>query len=253
MGRLEGKKILVSGAASGLGRAGAVIFAKEGADVAVTDINVDGLNQLLTELKQYGGNYVAIAGDATIEADVNNVVDKALAALGRIDCLLQSAGVSDHFAPVANVSNEEWNRVISINLTSNLYWERKLIPIMIENGGGNIVNVSSVCGLTGGRAGAAYVASKWGLIGLTKNTARMYGRRGIRCNAICPGGVASTNFMTGITPDEEGWDIVKSGFGTSLKKGTEDQIANTMLFLASDESDGINGYAIAVDNGSTAF
>ena len=171
---------------------------------------------------------------------------------GKIDVLLNNAGILDNFTPLGEVSDELWDRVMNINLTAPMKLSRLVIPIMEKQENGNIINISSLGGLYGSRAGAAYTASKFALTGLTKNIAYMYAEKGIRCNAICPGGV-DTEIANDLQPSGFGMDRVMKGTANNIRSGSGKEIANIALFLASDDSSFINGDTIVADAGWSAY
>lgn len=250
--RLEGKVVLLTGASSGIGKSVALLFAKEGAKVVAVARRMEKLEELSKEAAQFSGEVVAFKGDISKDKDIENMVNYTLERHGRIDILMNNAGILDNFIPVDEVTDELWNKVIEINLTSPMKLARKVIPIMIKQEKGNIINTSSLGGLYGGRAGAAYTASKYGLTGLTKNIAYMYAPKGIRCNAISPGGV-DTEIMNNLQASEYGMERIMKGTANNPRSGSPEEIANIALFLASDESSFVNGDTIVADAGWTAY
>lgn len=250
--RLKEKIILLTGASSGIGKSVALLFAKEGAKVVAVARRMEKLEELSKEAADLSGEIVAFRGDISIDEDIDNMVDYTMERYGRIDVLMNNAGILDNFIPVDEVTDELWDKVIKVNLTSPMKLARKVIPIMIKQEKGNIINTSSLGGLYGGRAGAAYTASKHGLNGLTKNIAYMYAPKGIRCNAICPGGV-DTEIMDNLHASEYGMDRIMKGTANNPRSGSSEEIANIALFLASDESSFVNGDSIVADSGWTAY
>ena len=187
-GRLKDKVAIVTGAASGNGKAIAVLFANEGAKVILADINGIEVRKIADTLQQNQSDVISVEVDVTREDDVQRMINSALGRFGRIDILVNNAGVFDELLPAGEVSDEIWDRVISTNLTAPMRGIRAVIPVFEKQGGGVIVNTASIAGFTGARGGeAAYVASKHGLIGLTKNVAFNYKDKNIRCNAVAPG------------------------------------------------------------------
>lgn len=249
--RLEGKVAVITGAGSGMGRAMANLFSAEGAKIVAAEWNADTLGEVVAEVQSAGAEIVGVKGNVADRADAERIIDEAVGAFGRVDVLCNNAGVMDGFAGAADVTDEMWQRVIGINLTGPMYLTRKVLPIMLEQGGGSIVNTASVAGVGGGAAGAAYTASKHGMVGLTKNTAWQYGPKGVRCNAIAAGGV-ETNIMSSIDPSlmnqggAERCGLYASIIPAMLKS---EDIANLALFLASDEARMINGAIIPADAG----
>ena len=250
--RLEGKSAIVTGAGSGMGEAIAVLFAKEGAKVVVSDINGEAVNRVVEQIKANGGDAIGIVTNVALQADVDHVVEQTVQTYGKLDILVNNAGVMDNFVPAGDVTDESWDRVIAINLSGPFKTARAAIKVMEQQDrGGVIINNASVGGLFGCRGGAAYVSSKHGLIGLTKNLAGTYGVYGkIRANAIAPGGV-NTNINSTITaPHPLGLQAI-GGLGRA-PMGEATQIAQVALFLASDESNFVNGEVITADGGWTA-
>ena len=191
--RLKDKTALVTGAASGNGRAIATLFAQEGAKVVLADINKEGVEQVTADLQQKGCEVLSVVIDVTKESDIERMVSTAISAFGRLDILINNTGIFDMLVPVADTDDALWEKVLSINLTAPMRAIRYTIPIFKEQGGGVIVNTASIAGLTGARGGgAAYVASKHGLVGLTKHVAFCYKEWNIRCNAVAPGRVDTT-------------------------------------------------------------
>lgn len=251
MKTLENKSVVITGAGSGMGKAMALLFAAEGAKVVVSDIKQDRVDAVVKEINANGGTALGIVTNVSKEEDVKAMIEAAIKNYGSLDVMINNAGVMDDFNPVADVTNDLWNRVIGINLTGPFYACRLAIQQMLKQGKGVIINVSSVGGLGGSRAGAAYTASKHGLIGLTKNIAFMYGPKGIRCNSIAPGGV-NTNIMEGANPNKAGLDRISTGMASMPRMGEPKEIAEVALFLASDKASNVNGAILVADGGWTA-
>lgn len=255
MKRLSGKAAIVTGAGSGLGRAIAILFAKEGALVTATDIHQEGLDSLEKEVSAEGGKLIKVIGDVSAQNDVERIYGEAQKAFGTVDILVNNAGIMDHFDPVGDVEDELWNRVINVNLTGPMRMMREAVRIMLPKGAGSIVNISSIGGLEGARAGAAYTASKHALNGLTKNTGYMYSKLGLRCNAIAAGAM-ETSILAGfdfssLTPLIQQQIMAASANNPRASKPVE--VANLALFLASDEASFVNGAIIVADGGWTAY
>ncbi len=252
--RLQGKVAIVTGAGSGIGLATATRFAAEGASVVATDRNGERLAAAVAGITASGGQAVAAQGDISDRATAEGLTDLALETWGRLDVLVNNAGVMDYMQGVGEVTDDVWRRVLAINLDGPMFASRRAVRQMLEQGGGAIVNVASTAGISGAAAGAAYTASKHALVGLTRNTAWMYADRGIRCNAICPGGTA-TNIAESMPTDR--LDPVggarAAAYSALIPAFLEpDDIAALALFLASDESRHINGAIIPADAGWTA-
>ena len=252
--RLQGKVTIVTGAASGIGLATAALFAAEGASVVAADRNGERLDAAVAGITATGGQAVAAQGDISDQATAEGLIDLALSTWGRLDALVNNAGVMDYMQGVGELSDEVWRRVLAINLDGPMFTSRRAVRHMLEHGGGSIVNVASTAGISGAAAGAAYTASKHALVGLTRNTAWMYADRGIRCNAICPGGVA-TNIAETMPQDRlDPTGAARAGEYAALMPAFLEpiDIAEMALFLASDAARRVNGAIIPVDAGWTA-
>ncbi len=252
MKKLENKTAIVTGAASGMGKAIAQLFAQEGANVMVADLNQNEIDEVVNDILKNGGNAEGIICNVANESDVKKMVDTTLQKFTTLDILVNNAGIMDDFMPVDEVSNELWNRVMSVNINGPFYTCRLTVPIMLKQGSGVIINIASIGGLFGTRAGAAYSASKHALIGLTQNIGFMYAQKGIRCNAIAPGGV-NTNIGKNMKPHPFGYERCASGGVNMPRMGEPAEIAKTALFLSSTDSSFVNGAVVTADGGWTAY
>lgn len=255
MKKLENKVSIITGAGSGMGKAIALLFASEGSKVIAADINKERLDILEKEIKNNGGQVTTVIANVGKEDDVENMIRHAVSTYGTLDILVNNAGIMDHFAPAAEVDNQMWEKVMAVNLDGPFKAMRSALKIFLAKGSGNIINIASVGGLNGGRAGAAYTTSKHALIGLTKNTGYMYAKTGIRCNAIAPGAV-NTNIgdtidFGKITPLVN--DRIMPGMALNPRTGEPAEIAKAALFLASDDSSFVNAEVFVVDGGWTAY
>lgn len=253
--RLKDKVVVITGAGAGMGRAMAQLFAAEGAKIVAAEWNDKTLAEVVEAVKAAGGEITGMKVNVAVAAEAEAMIDKAVATYGRIDVLCNNAGVMDLNQGVAEMGDDIWQRVMSINLNGPMYASRKAIPIMIKQGGGSIVMTASIAGLGGGAAGAAYTTSKHALIGLTKQTAVRYGADHIRCNAIAAGAV-ETSIMASIDPtkmDPVGSQRLGPVYKTIPATLKAIDIANLALFLASDESKMINGAIIPADAGWRAI
>lgn len=252
--RLEGKVALITGASSGIGLAIARRFVAEGARVVAGDINAARLDSVVAEIAASGGEIIGVVGDVSQKEAAEALVQAALDHYGRLDVLCNNAGVMDYMAGVGNVSDDIWRRVFAVNVDGPMYTCRRAVQQMLEQGGGSIINVASTAGIHGGAAGAAYVSSKHAVVGLTRNTAWMYARLGIRCNAICPG-ATDTNIAESMPPDRlDMTGLARAGEFHALVPATltPDDIAGLALYFASDESRMINGAIVPADGGWAA-
>ncbi|MFF1573108.1 SDR family NAD(P)-dependent oxidoreductase [Leifsonia sp. NPDC058292] len=242
-GRFEGRTVIVTGAASGIGRATASRIAREGGRVIAVDISADKLNDLAASVA--GGSVVPVVGDITKQEDIDKIVAEAGE---RIDALANVAGVNDDFSPAHETSDAVWDRVIAINLTGGFKLTRAVLPAMLAAGTGSIVNIASEAGIRGNASGNAYTVSKHGVIGLTRSAAFMYGPQGIRVNAVAPGGVA-TGIPMPAHVSEDGSARLAPFQGMIPTLATAEQLAASITFLLSDDGVNINGAVLASDGG----
>jgi NAD(P)-dependent dehydrogenase (short-subunit alcohol dehydrogenase family) len=230
------------------------VLANEGASVVAGDWNAQRLDEVVASIQANGGAVVGAQGNIAEQATAKGLIELAINSYGRLDILCNNAGVMDYMQGVGELTDDIWRRVLSINLDGPMFASRRAIPHMIAQGGGSIINTASTAGISGAAAGAAYTASKHALVGLTRNTAWMYASKGIRCNAICPGGTATNiaETMPADRLDAEG--SARAGAYAALIPAFLDpgDIANLALFLASDESRHINGAIVPADAGWTA-
>lgn len=251
MKKLMNKTAVVTGAGSGIGKAIAELFAREGANVVVADLHPEHIDLVVKAITASGGKALGVVFDVSSETDVARLVEMTLKNFKTLDILVNNAGVMDDFMPVEKISDELWNKVMGVNLNGTFYTCRLAVPIMLNQSSGVIINIASVGGLFGTRAGAAYTASKHAVIGLTKNIGFMYAKNGIRCNAIAPGGV-NTNIGANMKPDSFGMERGMLGMATMPRMGEPEEIANAALFLASADASFVNAAVLTVDGGWTA-
>lgn len=242
---LEGKTALITGAARGIGKAIAMKFASEGANIAFTDLNIDEVGMATEhEISSLGVKCKGYASNAADFDDSHKVVDEVLKDFGRIDILINNAGITKD-GLIMRMSEQQWDAVINVNLKSAFNFIHAITPIMMRQRSGSIVNMSSVVGVSGNAGQANYSASKAGMIGLAKSTAKELGSRGIRVNAIAPGFIITE--MTGQLSEE-----VRNEWAKQIplrRGGTPEDVANVALFLASDMSSYVSGQVINVCGG----
>ncbi|KAJ5638383.1 short-chain dehydrogenase/reductase SDR [Penicillium lividum] len=252
---VAGKKVFITGAASGLGKAVSITFARLGASVALCDIDKKKTEATLASLPS-AGDSIAIQADISDENEVTKGFSQSVQHFGRIDALINCAGIMDRFAGAGETDYSTWKRVMGVNLSAPFYLSKLAINDFLRDDrgapkGGTIIHVSSLAALRNGFGGAAYVASKSGLIGLTKNTAALYSAHGVRCNAILPGHMATNfvNFMANEGPDENGWRVASHIAKADPGAIDLDKAGQLMAFLVSDAGQDINGALISVDRG----
>jgi len=246
---IKGKVVLITGAASGIGKAMVKAFLNEGCIVAALDSNA----KTLEEIDQWGEPHLkTFKCDISSEKELLSALEKITYDLGSIQVLINNAGILDDFVPVHKLSNLLWERVLRVNLYAAFFLCREILPEMVAKKNGIIINVSSVGGLHGGRAGASYTVSKFGLIGLSQNIAHTYAREGIRCNVIAPGAI-KTSIGNAMHPDELGFERSSLGFPLIPINGEPEEIASIALFLAKPDASFINGSVIVADAGWTAY
>lgn len=244
--RLKGKVAIVTGAAQGFGRAIALIFSREGARLVLADVKVDGVEDVAGELASGGAEVLAIRVDVSNEASVLNLKEEAIRRFGRVDVLVNNAGIYP-LSAAAEMAEEEWDRVIDTNLGGNFLCSRAVVPQMRSQKGGRIISVASSIAYKGAKGGSHYAASKAGIVGFIKALARELASDGITVNAICPG-IADTALPRGHRSDEEIYARAKE---IPLGRiGHPEDIARTVTFLASDAASYITGQALVVDGGS---
>jgi NAD(P)-dependent dehydrogenase (short-subunit alcohol dehydrogenase family) len=251
--RLFNKVALITGGNSGIGRATALLFAREGAKVAITGRDEKMGNEVKDEIKKATGTAIFIRSDVRYAADCRQAVDKTLKEFGRVDILFNNAGV--FFAhSVVDCPEEEWDLTIDVNLKGTYLMSKLVIPVMIAQGGGVIINNGSGWGITGGNEAASYCASKGGVVLLTKAMAIDHGRQGIRVNCICPGDVDTPMLTADARLRKTDWKeyLVEASNRPLGRIGTPDEIAKAALFLATDDSSFMTGAILAVDGGGTA-
>jgi NAD(P)-dependent dehydrogenase (short-subunit alcohol dehydrogenase family) len=244
---------VVTGGASGIGRAAAVRLAEDGYAVAVVDIDSSGMSETVSSIESSSGVARAFRADVCDPHQLGVMVREVLTSMGSPELLVNVAGIAVA-ATVLDTSDQDWNRVINTNLTGPFLLTRAILPLMLDTGGGVIVNVASVAGIVGMRARAAYCASKAGLIGLTRAVAADYGSSGVRCIAVCPGTV-ETEWVDRIIATDGDPEATRERMAARQldgRMGTPEEIAATIAFIASEGGRFFNGASVIVDGGMTA-
>jgi len=246
--KFKDKTVIVTGAASGIGRSTALRFAREGARLVLGDVNADAL----ADVGREAGGATVMTFDVSDPDACTALVDKAVGETGRLDVLCNIAGVL-RMAPLAEVTREDWSRIISINLSGVFYLSQAAMPHLLKTRG-SIVNLASAAGLIGVPFNAAYTASKHGVVGLTKSMAIEVAKAGVRINAVCPTGV-KTPMVAGPPPEGVDWELVMRAapFLNGGEMCDPEDIADAVAFLASDEAKRVTGVAFPVDGGQTAM
>lgn len=253
MSRLSHKTALITGGASGIGRAMAQLFAREGAAVTIADLDESGGQEVVQQIRNQGGRALFVPCDVTLEADCQRAVQLTVQQFGGLDILLNNAGIIRR-TTVLDISAEDWDRVMAVNVKSIFLMSRHAIPIMAEAGGGVIVNTASGWGLTGGRNAISYCASKGAVVNMTRAMALDHGGQKIRVNCICPGDtdtpmLRSEAQQLGETPEQ----FLAGAADRPLQRiGQPEDIAQAALYLASDEAAFVTGAALVVDGGGLA-
>jgi NAD(P)-dependent dehydrogenase (short-subunit alcohol dehydrogenase family) len=249
--QFKGRVVLVTGAATGIGRISAVTFAREGAKVVIADVNQKGGEETLTIITKSGGEATFIRTDVSNAADVEKLIKKIVETYGRLDCAHNNAGIEGTGFLTGDYTEEEWDRVININLKGIWLCMRYEIPQMIEQRGGVIVNTSSAAGLKGFPYHSAYSASKHAVIGLSRTAALEYAKRGIRINVVCPGFI-----RVGLTEKTIASDPAIEGKYKALipmgRFGEAEEVAEAVIWLCSDAASFVTGHTMLIDGGASA-
>src|SRR2546430_1587198 len=239
-GQLNGKVALITGGASGLGRATALTFAREGAKLIIADMNEEGGQQTVHMITEQGGEATFVHVDVTQATAVQALISQAVQTYGRLDCAHNNAGISGGGrALTAEYAEDTWHQVIAVNLTGVWLCMKYEIPQMLHQGGGVIVNTASVAGLIGGRGLAAYVASKHGVVGLTKTAALEYAQQGIRVNCVCPGVIQTPMTERALSDPELKAQITARPMG---RVGIPEEVAEAVVWLCSDAASFVTGH-----------
>jgi len=251
--QLVGKVAIITGGASGIGRATALLFASEGGSVVVADLNEQAGRAVIKEIVAQGGRAIFERADVTSAADCQRVTQRALREFGTVHVLFNNAGIIRR-ASVPELSEQDWDRVIAVNLKSVFLLSRLVIPIMTKTGGGSIINMASGWGLAGGARAAAYCASKGAVVLLTKAMAVDHGKQNIRVNCLCPGDTDTHMLRNEAEQLGEGTDrfLAESARRPLGRVGKPEEIARAALYLASDASSFVTGTAMVVDGGGLA-
>lgn len=249
-GMLQDKVTLITGGSSGIGRASALVFAREGAKVVVADVVAEAGSVTVQMVQEAGGNAIFIEADVSKEAQVEALVRGTIEAYGRLDCAFNNAGIG-HTGTITDCTEQEWDRIMAVNLKGVWLCMKHEIRYLAKHGGGSIVNTASTAGIVAHQRRAVYTISKHGVIGLTKVAAVQYARFSVRVNAVCPGPIC-----TGLT--EPGWRLDPQAEARAIsqvpmgRSGTPEEVAEASVWLCSDAASYITGHALVVDGGSVA-
>jgi NAD(P)-dependent dehydrogenase (short-subunit alcohol dehydrogenase family) len=247
--RLKNKVAIITGGASGIGKATAILFAEHGAKIVVADIDEHGAKQTVATITDAGNEAIYVPTDVTISDNTQRMVQESLSKYGKLDIQINSAGIAMRH-PVGDLPEADWHRCLSVNLTGVYLCAKAAIPAMQKNGGGSIINLSSIYGIVGAEVRAAYVASKGGVTNLTRGMALDYAEDNIRVNCICPGFV-ETPLVAGVVKTPQEYRNLADRH-PMRRLAQPEEIAYGALYLASDESAFVTGIALPIDGGYTA-
>lgn len=247
---LQGKVTLVTGASSGIGRAIALAYAREGAKVVVSDVNVAGGEETVSLVRQQGGDALFVPADVSRAEDCQRLVERTVAHYGRLDAACNNAGIGGELGPTADYTDEAWQQVIGVNLSGVFYCMKHQIHAMLRHGGGTIVNMASILGQVGFAGAPAYVAAKHGVVGLTKTAALEYSAHGLRINAVGPAFI-HTPMIAGLESDPATQQQLVSLHAVG-RLGQPEEVAELVVWLSSDRASFVTGAYYAVDGGYLA-
>lgn len=251
MSEFDGKVALVTGASSGIGRSTAILYAKYGAHVVVSDVDAHGGEETVEMINQAEGKAIFVRTDVSKFDECQSLVQQTMDRFGRLDFACNNAGIGGESNPVAEMSEEAWNRVISINLSGVFYCMHHEIKAMLQNGGGSIVNMSSILGQVGFAGSSAYVSTKHGILGLTRTAALEYSKAGVRVNAVGPAFIL-TPMIQGITADPNVEKMLVAAHPIG-RLGQPEEVAELVIWLSSDKASFVSGGYYPVDGGYLAL
>jgi NAD(P)-dependent dehydrogenase (short-subunit alcohol dehydrogenase family) len=249
--KLMGKSAIITGGANGIGRATAIRFAREGARITIADLDSFNGEETVRQIKENGGEAFFLKTDVTVSSQVKGLIDFTVTQFGSLNIMFNNAGIGNSEVRSIDLTEEEWDRVMDINLKGVYLGIKHSVPELINAGGGAIINTSSLLGLKGQKFMSAYNASKAGVVLLTQNAALEYGKYNIRVNGIAPG-VIDTKIIDGWKQNERKWPIISRANALG-RIGTPEEVANAVLFLASDEASFITGTTLSVDGGGLTY
>ncbi|MEX2208242.1 MAG: glucose 1-dehydrogenase [Myxococcota bacterium] len=247
-GQLGGKAVLITGGASGIGKAAAAACAREGARIVIADVSESAGREVVEKLRANGADAHFVHADVTRAADVTALVERTVALLGRLDCAFNNAGIEGAVAPLADYPEDAFARVLEVNVLGVYRCLKAELPVMLRQGGGAIVNTASVAGLIGAAGLSAYIASKHAVLGLTKVAALENARERVRVNAVCPG-VIQTPMLDRLEEKASGLVAGVSAVTPMGRVGTPEEVAEAVVWLFSDAASFVTGHALTVDGG----